>query len=721
MTTITIPDFDFSGFYYPQIIEALIQYKRANVPELTDESAYEPSIQMLRAFACTGHLSNVLIDLVANESTLPTAELVETVRNMLRLIDYEMRSATPSQVDVVYKLSKVFSSSFEVISENARASTKREGTEDLIYFEALEALTINRTDQHGYVLAEEDGSFTDFTTEANSQTTPADDWTPLATPDTKDAIYWGHANVMWDTLSVHISTALAGYINAVWEFYDGDWTKTAPTSVTDLGTNLEIDLTSLLGSTNRQGTIVRVQLNSTTVYEELESTWNGSKNILTTAGYLGQTSPSTDADDYSIGSDWTIIDDVTDGTGSFGSNGDIEYPIPQNLTQNWAKTEIDGKEAYWLRYRVIDASAVTTVPIIQYTQMDQGNQYVLKLNTQGRTITTDPLGSSTGLADQNFLTLKDYFIWDSETVWVEGEEWERVDNFLDSTSTSKHYRVLLEDNDRARIYFGGNGKGKVPPIGVGNIAISYRYNAEEDGNVGANTVTVDKTGLTFISDIFNPRQAVGWTEAQGASTESLELAKIAGPTSLRTKEVAIGPDDVVELAIAWTDDSGSSPFSRAIAIEEGFGPKTIELVLVAAGGGLATAEQLDAIEEYFNGDKYAIPPVTKHLVANQEVGAVNYTQKVIDVTATVYGTTTAAAVEAQLAQKIHPEALKDDGVTFEWTAGKKVSDSRINNIIFKTHSSITDVDLTLPAGDTILQTREFPVLGAVNITIADPT
>ena len=43
-----------------------------------------------------------------------------------------------------------------------------------------------------------------------------------------------------------------------------------------------------------------------------------------------------------------------------------------------------------------------------------------------------------------------------------------------------------------------------------------------------------------------------------------------------------------------------------------------------------------------------------------------------------------------------------------------------NNFIFKTDSSITDVDITVPASDIILQAREFPVLGTVNITIVEP-
>ena len=54
MTTVTIPDFDFSGFYYPQLLEALMRYKRLNVPELTEESPYEPFNQLTRMIALVG-------------------------------------------------------------------------------------------------------------------------------------------------------------------------------------------------------------------------------------------------------------------------------------------------------------------------------------------------------------------------------------------------------------------------------------------------------------------------------------------------------------------------------------------------------------------------------------------------------------------------------------------------------------------------------------------
>lgn len=714
--TIEIPTFDFSAFYYAEILEALVQYKRVNVPELTDESEFEPSMQLLRAYALVGHLNNTLVDITANESTLPTAKLPESVRNQLRLIGYELRSATPAQTDVVYELSKVFTTSVEVVPELAQCATQRDGDNPPIYFEALEALTVNPTNVHDFVYADESGTFTDYTAKANSQTTPADDWTPWATPAVKDSIYWGHRTAMWDKLSVFITTLSANLVG-VWEYYDGDWEKTSPTSVTDLGGSLEIDLTSLLGVSNRQGTTVRVRLNETTASEEVESTWTGTKNIATT-GLLGQSSPSTTAADYTVGSDWSELG-ATDGSSNLTASGEVDYELPQTLEKNWIRGVVNGSTAYWVRFRITEANSATS-PVMTYTRMDEGNQYVLRSVTQGETY-DEADQSSTGLPGQRFETSQENFIWGSENIYVGGDLWTRVENFLNSTSVDKHYVVELGENDRATWVFGGtNDKGMPPPVGVGNITSSYRYNAATDGNVGSDTITVDKTGLVYVNKLWNPRQATGWQEAQSASEESLEQAKIEGPANFRIKDVALGPDDVIQLTKSFVDDSGASPFARAAAIEEGYGPKTIEVVVVAAGGGLASTAQLEALEEYFNGDKTAIPPKVKHLVANQEVVAVNYTQKLIDVTATVYGDVEPEEVVNQLRQVIQPEALKADGVSWEWEFGAEVPLSRINSVIFDTDQSITKVVLTVPAADTPLQPRELPLAGTVNITVIEP-
>lgn len=713
-TRIQVPDFNFAAFYYQDILDALIQFKRQNVPEHTDESPYDPLMQFVRMQAIVGHLNNTLIDLVANESTLPTAKLPETVRNMLRLIGYELRTASPSSVDVVFELSKVFLSSFQLLPAQAQVATESTEGNPSRYFESLTGLTIERTDQFGAVFGEEDDVFTDFTTEANT----AADWSPWVSPVSRDKVYFGHASIMWDKLRLELDTAAAN-IQGVWEYYDGNWAKTNPTSVAIYpGGKLEVDLTSYLGGSNRQGTKIRIQLNETTAFEELFSLWDGSKNFVITDGYLGQTAPSVNAEDYSVGSDWEQIG-ATDGTTIFTADGDVSWELPQSLTNNWIKTTINGIEAFWVRFRVVQV-ATPTSPIFNLSLMDTGTQYAIANFIQGKTQVDSPLGSSDGTANQSFEVSQDYFVTNSMKVWVDGELWTEVDNFLSSRPTDKHFRIILGENDGATVVFGDGVTGKIPPLGVANIEADYRWGANLDGNVGAFTVEQDKTGLTYVSRLWNPRPASGWAIAQGSTEASLEEAKIEGPASLRVKEVAVGPQDVEDLAIAFIDETGISPFSRARAFEGAAGPKTIEVVVVASGGNQATAEQIEALTTYFNGDRYVHPSLPKRIVANQEAVVINFTPKTIDITATVYGSVTAETVRNALEAVFQPEAKKEDGVSWEWEFGGEVPVSRILHEIFTADDSITKVELTIPATDIALNPRELPKLGTLNLTIVEP-
>lgn len=715
---IELPEFNFASFYYPDILEALIAFKRLNVPELTDESEFEPFTQLLRAFALVGHLNNTLVDLVANESTLPTAQLVESVRNMLRLIDFELSPATPSQVEILYELSRTFSSSTSVVPLGARTATRRTQDDDAISVEANESLTVARTDQLASAASEEIGAFADRTAGLVSLLA-VDDFAPWLSPDIRDAMYFGHSEVMWDKLNVVITTPSVDVVG-VWEFYDGDWLKGAPDLATPAGASIVVNLNGLLGTTSRAGTDVRVTLNATGAFENAISQWDGFNNFVT-IGLLGQTSPSAIEADYSVGSDWTIFDDVVDGTAGFTASGDVDYGVPQTVAKNWATTTVNGVAGFFIRFRITFIGGAPVSPVLNTANINTGKQYVIRGATQGVTAQDAPLGSSTGLPDQRFEMSRDNFITASEIVEVDGVEWTRVSDFLNSAPTDEHYRIELGENDRATAVFGSGAAGKIPPIGSGNVSVTYRFGAQDDGNVGPGTLIVDKTGLTFVNSVTNPRQASGWQQADGADTASLEMAKVRGPASLRAQEVALGPDDVVTLAKAFTDSQGSRLYTRALAIEEGLGPKTIELVVVLAGGGLASTAQLEALATHFNGDKFAIPALPKRIVANQEVTAFNHTPRPIDITATVTTTATEQEIKNRLQQIMRPEALKEDGVTFEWEFGGDVPMSRIIHEIFKADESTTKkVDLASPAVDVVLGARELPSNGVFTITVVAP-
>jgi hypothetical protein len=149
--TISVPTIDFAKMYYADIVKLLIQYRRQNVPAITDENEYEPYVQMERAFALVGHLNNVLLDVVANESLLPTARLLESVRNHLKLIGYELTQASPASTDVIYELSKVFTSETAFIPQYTQVGTVETESRPPIVYEALNPVTVDRTDRVSYV------------------------------------------------------------------------------------------------------------------------------------------------------------------------------------------------------------------------------------------------------------------------------------------------------------------------------------------------------------------------------------------------------------------------------------------------------------------------------------------------------------------------------------------------------------------------------------------
>jgi len=722
MATITIPSFDFSGFYYAQILESLLQFKRINLPEFTDESPQDPLIQMLRAFALVGHLNSVDVDIVANESTLRTARLPESIRDMLALIGYNLASASPAQADIVFRLTAPLSAYSEVVPSESRVATKETVDLPSIVFEIPNGIYADRSDR-GYISRiyayNPSGSvYSDLTTDINSET-PV---TPWATPAVGMMLYIGHSGVMWDSMTFVLGAVSSG-IFGVWERYDGTFLNEKPVSKTRVGATLVFNVNSLLGASNRAGAIVRVQLDSSGAYENCASTWSGTENEITTSSLLGLSVAESDVTTesaYTIGNPWKELDITNDELLNFTANGDLDYNLPENVAARWDITSVNGEECYWIRYRIVSLSTPTVpAPVIDSLRIDRGSQYVKGVAIQGTTQIDANLGTGDGSTpDLEFTTTKDGYIDGSIEVEVDGSEWVEVDNFLQSVGIDKHYVVRIGANDRATIVF-GNGSNGVIPSGV--VSATYRYGIDSDGNVGALSIIADKSGLSYVNNLFNPRPSIGWQESQSATTASLELAKQLGPASLRTLGgVALSPSDVESMTIAYRDpNTNIRPLIRAKAVEEGLGPKTVKIIVVAAGGGAASIEQLDAVAKYFNGDRTVSPTLPKRIVCNQEVGVENYSPKIINIAATVKGSESTAAVEDVLTALIQPGTTMDDGVSFEWNFGGSVFLSRIYYEIHKADPSIYQVvSLTIngSTADLALLDNELPIAGAISIT-----
>lgn len=903
-----IPNFEFSGFYYFEILRDTLRYLRINVPEITDESDEEPFIQLARAWALAHHYLNVRLDIVANETLLPTARLLESVRSQLKLIDYQLRGATPAQTELLMEFSSLFTSPTLIVPRNSQFATEDTEAIPQIIFEATEDNTISRTDQltnvfvnpsvaitlsnksgnlFDYVssivpvegnVIEQNGNYAIITEIIDSDTIRVNDPTNIVNgaayisganfgadkageaatdallfdfgapePKPLDTIYFMHDSVMWNQMDFIMAQAYKTGIKGVWEFYDGSVEDENPDDVTNLGPNMEFDLTTLLGDEDKSGTVVQITYAPNAVSEQVVSQFVGGKNICRSTGLLGQITPSTSIDDYLVGTVWQPLDidgNTEKSDGEFSQSGLIQYELPQTIKKNWAKTTVNLKEGFALRFRVqalekqaavlqgtdfnpggldannyniklgIDGFADTEIDVTgdvganpgSYTgasiiaeinaalalvdpslasaasfvngqlkvtapdvslgkdseirvlaptandatnelfglsetgypysfigvggkatfdraRIDEGSQFLLFSVVQGQTVVEEPLGSSDGAPNQEFnLGFAPLIDGTLVTEVDEGSgftAYDLVDNFLNADGSRKAFRKETDADDSTVIFFGDGENGKIPPAGVDNLRATYQIGADQDGNVGSRTILVNLAGISFVNQVYNPRQATGWNAKQGSTEESLQKLKIEGPASLRTLGKAITGPDIETLAEAFVSPTlNSAPIVRSAAIEETFGVKTVELVVVGNGGGLLNATQREEVEDYFNGSK--VKNIEGVLVTNHEVSVTNYTPRPIDVTATVIGGNL-ESIKNALTALLHPQATFDDGVTYRWDFGGEVPPSLIIAAIHDTDPiNVKKVIMTDPAAPIVLGTRELPAAGTFNITVVQP-
>ena len=166
---------------------------------------------------------------------------------------------------------------------------------------------------------------------------------------------------------------------------------------------------------------------------------------------------------------------------------------------------------------------------------------------QGLTINGELVGSSNGTALQVFTLGYTPAILDSISLLInEGGGfvlWERVDSFIDSTPTSRHYRVNTTDLDEAQIIFGDGISGKIPNVFSNGIFANYRIGGGKQGNVSINTISVLDSSIGLVKETFNPYTAF----ELGTDKESLEEIKVNAPLSFITKWGALTENDFAEV------------------------------------------------------------------------------------------------------------------------------------------------------------------------------
>lgn len=729
----TAPDFDYSTFYYPEIVAAVLAFKLEKWPEHTETDEHDPAVQLLQLYSLLAHMQAARLDHTARELYLPTLRLRSSLIAQAALLSYDLDPPAPAEGDLWATLGGALSAPGDVVKAHSLWAT-RSTTTDVVIFEFAQDTPLQAGPTGSWTLLEYEASAYSVVTGS----LPLTLWSGGVAVNDALVVRSG-GSVMFDRLDVEIDSDGSGYTGR-WEYRD-DSAEGPPDLVTDLSGSIQFRVSSVVGPTNATGLSATVTCQLTGRSETVALTWTAGPslghpgyNLLTPAGTLGQSTVSTNAADYTITADWIELGDLDDETSGLKVGGRVTWSTPQDADRRWVPSDVGGQggDDYEVRFRITAIDGPTEPSLAAVDEAPKTKYSVLFEVQQGQRV-EDKIGTTvSGIGGQTFDLTREPFMA-MVSVTVGGEAWTEIGSFLEASSIDKVYTLREQPDGTWRLTFGDGTNGRIPPAPQAVVA-TYRVGGGASGNVGADSITRDRSGNRQISAVTNPRAMTGWLPAEAATPASLEVARESVPASLRTLQRAVTPSDVETLALAFEAADGTALAVRALSIEEGSGPKTQLLRVVGPAGVAPTAEDLAELEAYYNGEYKGLQRVGGVLLANQEVEAVAYTPKLISVSATVevladYATDADDDIEAHLLAKLHPTATRTvllDGTwvdsgewLWEWgDNGGKVSEGVIKTLIGTSVSGVLSITLS-GWSDVLLAAGELPTSQAsgINITV----
>jgi uncharacterized phage protein gp47/JayE len=337
--------------------------------------------------------------------------------------------------------------------------------------------------------------------------------------------------------------------------------------------------------------------------------------------------------------------------------------------------------------------------------------------------------TSTGLADQELTLSSTPYLDDSAVVVAGNGAFTQTDNFLDSTSTDKHFTVVVDQNDRATVRFGDGTNGVIP---TGTITIDYEVGGGTAGNVEAGTLAVlegtwtDHLGNPVVLSVTNPLEVTDGVDRE-TNAQIKELAPLAAKTQLNSitrtdfETNALRVPGVSRCLANTSNEDASVPENTTI------------LYPIPSGGGTPSSALKAAVLTMCT---VTYPPTTTH-----KVQVLDPAYKTINVTATVYRAsgyskaTVKAAAEAALAAFFAvedsdgtPNENMDFGANMvdeEGVVEPEVRWSDAHNVVRdlagvrKMDTATTGFLLNGARANVTIEPREFPQLGTVTLYDGD--
>lgn len=206
------------------------------------------------------------------------------------------------------------------------------------------------------------------------------------------------------------------------------------------------------------------------------------------------------------------------------------------------------------------------------------NIVAIQGSSRSQTLTSD------GNANQSFITLYNPVIFGSLEVLVDGEVWTPVESF--PLGTGSHYKVDHNSDYSARITFGDNVYGLIPPDGA-QITLNYRIGGGSTGNVVRGSIT-ESSSFDFRNDdgaasvsITNYDAAAG-----GSDGDTVEDIRRKMPISVRTQERLVSGEDYRNYAEGYSSDyHGRVGKATAILRQFGCAANVIDIYILQDDGG----------------------------------------------------------------------------------------------------------------------------------------
>lgn len=194
--------------------------------------------------------------------------------------------------------------------------------------------------------------------------------------------------------------------------------------------------------------------------------------------------------------------------------------------------------------------------------------------TQGRTVTDESLGVSTGAIEQSFRLYNTPVIHTSVYVTIGDDQagWDEftyIEHILDAGPEDPVFATYTDESGVMWLLFGDGVNGRIPSAGA-TIRATYRIGGGSAGNVASGAVD---TLLSAIDGVYLATDDLGVSlsseMAGGANAESIEEIRINAPRSFRAQDRCVTIKDYEDVALSV------SGINKAVAVGNTYASITI--------------------------------------------------------------------------------------------------------------------------------------------------